>query len=35
MIVGGGCGTTIAEVDDLEIAGCGMGEFVLLNLYLN
>ena len=35
MIVGWGCGTTVAEVDDLKSVGCGMEEFVLLSPYLN
>jgi hypothetical protein len=30
MIVGGGGGTTAAEVDDLEITSCGIGDFVFL-----
>ena len=35
MIVGGGGGTTVAEVDDLEITSCGIGDFVFLIPYLN
>lgn len=31
MIVGGGGGTTVAEVDDLEITSCGIGDFVFLS----
>ena len=35
MIVGGGGGTTVGEVDDLQITGCGIGDLVFLNPYLN
>ena len=35
MIVGGGGGTTVAEVDDLEITSCGIGDFVFLSPYPN
>jgi len=36
MIVGGGGGTTVGEVDDLEItSSCGIGDFASLSPYLN
>ena len=35
MIVGGGGGMTVADVDDLEITSCGIGDFVFLTPYLN
>jgi len=35
MTVGGGGETTIAEVDDLEITSCGIGDFVFLTPNLN
>jgi len=35
MIVGGGGGTTVGEVDDLEITSCGIGDFASLSPYLN
>jgi hypothetical protein len=35
MTVGGGGETTVAEVDDLEITSCGIGDFVFLIPYLN
>ena len=35
MIVCGGGGTTVGEVDDLEITSCGIGDFVFLCPYLN
>ena len=35
MTVGGGGETTVAEVDDLEIRNCGIGDFVFLTPYLN
>lgn len=33
--VGGGGETTVAEVDDLEITNCGIGDFVFLTTYFN
>jgi len=35
MVVGRGGGTTVAEVDDLEITSCDIGDFVFLSPYLN
>ena len=35
IAVGGGCKTTVAEVDDLEIRSCGIGDLVFLTPYLN
>jgi len=35
MIVGGGGEMTVAEVDDLEITSCGIGDFVFLAQHLN
>jgi hypothetical protein len=35
MTVGGGGETTVAEVDDLEITSCGIGDFAFLTPYLN
>ena len=35
MTVGGGGEATVAEVDDLEMMSCGIGDFVFLTPYLN
>ena len=35
MIAGGGGETTAAEVDDLEITSCGIGDIVFLTSYLS
>lgn len=35
MTIGGGGETTVAEVDDLEMTSCGIGDFVFLTPYLN
>ena len=35
MIVGRGGGTTDAEVGDLEITSCGIGDLVFISPYLN
>lgn len=35
MIAGGGGETTVAEVDDLEITSCGIGDIVFLTPHLS
>jgi hypothetical protein len=35
MTAVGGGETTMAEVDDLEITSCGIGDFVFLTTHLN